>query len=87
MPEAFTREDAAVMLRAGGTETARSAMYNPVDPAFIRAGMFSGGLAQKIRTFQPMAGRRVLGAGEDPTPFPAPNVPWVPAGQGKILFR
>ena len=74
--EAITRENAAVtvMLKAGEAEAAQFAMYHPVDLVFIRAGLFSEELAQKIQRFQPMAECHILGAGQDPTPFLAPYV-------------
>lgn len=74
--EAITKENAAVtvMLKAGEAEAAQFAMYHPVDLVFIRAGLFSEGLARKIQSFQPMTECHVLGAGQDPTPFLVPYV-------------
>lgn len=74
--ETITRENAAVtvMLKADEGSAAQFAMYHPVDLVFIRAGMFSEGLARKIQSFQPMAECHVLGDGQDLTPFLVPYV-------------
>lgn len=74
--ETITKENAAVtvMLKPDEGSAAQFAMYHPVDLVFIRAGMFSEELAQKIQSFQPMAECHILGAGQDLTPFLVPYV-------------